>query len=91
MPINKCVPSWAGVEAGGGEGCRTKPMATGKGERMRGRRRQKENSARSQHICNSALNAFIANHFLLLWEGRQGRMCKGRGRKRERKGKREER
>lgn len=38
VPINKCVPSWAGVEAGG-EGCRTKPMATGKGERMRGRRR----------------------------------------------------
>lgn len=66
-------------------------MATGKGERMRGRRSQKENSARSQHICNSALNAFIANHFLQLWEGRQGRMCKGRGRKRERKGKREER
>lgn len=58
-------------------------MATGKGERMRGRRRQKENSARSQHICNSALNAFIANHFLLMWEGRQRRMCKGRGRKKE--------
>lgn len=85
-----------GWKQGGGRDAGLNPwqLARERGcEAEGGRRRQKENSARSQHICNSALNAFIANHFLLLWEGRQGRMCKVRGREgeRERKGKKGER